>query len=213
MQKWFIKIAQKQRLNPSVVRETSAPFGMPDLHILGEKAILNRPKLALFCSVKSPGKLILEAYDLCQRLREQGITVGGGFHSPMEQECMRILLKSRNHVVWCLARGLRKRPSPEFKKSIADARLLMVTPFAQTVRRQTEVTCIKRNRVVAEMSLAVLVVHAAPGSKIAALCRELLVTGKPVYTFAHPANEAIIEAGALTIAAETDWRHIVGAGQ
>jgi predicted Rossmann fold nucleotide-binding protein DprA/Smf involved in DNA uptake len=85
----------------------------------------------------------------------------------------------------------------------------MVTPFAQTVRRQTEVTCIKRNRVVSDMSVAVLVVHAAPDSKIEALCRELLATGKPVHTFAHPANEAMIEAGARPIAVETDWAKVL----
>ena len=34
------------------------------LHIVGDAAILDRPKVALFCSVKCPGKLILDTYDL-----------------------------------------------------------------------------------------------------------------------------------------------------
>ena len=64
------------------------------------------PNLALFCSVKCPGKLIMDTYDLAQHLRDIGVTVISGFHSPMEQECLHILLRSPNPVIWCLARGL-----------------------------------------------------------------------------------------------------------
>lgn len=63
------------------------------------------PKLALFCSIKCPGKLILNTYDLAKKLRQEGITVISGFHSPMEKECLRILLRSQNPVFWCLAHG------------------------------------------------------------------------------------------------------------
>ena len=38
-------------------------------------------------------------------LRDDGVTVISGFHSPLEQECLRILLRSPHPVVWCLARG------------------------------------------------------------------------------------------------------------
>jgi hypothetical protein len=211
MQKWFIKIAQKQRLKPSVLREGSVPYGTPGMRFLGEKAVLGRPKLALFCSVKCPGKLISDAYDLCQRLREAGITVVGGFHSPMERECMRILLKSPRPVVWCLARGLVKRSPGELKQAVAEGRLLILSPFADKVRRQTADTSAKRNRVVADLAAAAVVVHAAPGSRTEALCLELLKAGKPVYTFNHPANAGIIQAGAKTVTDDTDWHQAVGA--
>ena len=78
------------------------------LDTLGDVEILKRPKVGLFCSVKCPGKLILETYDLCRRFRDEGIIVASGFHSPMEEECLRILLRSPHPVVWCLARGLFK---------------------------------------------------------------------------------------------------------
>jgi predicted Rossmann fold nucleotide-binding protein DprA/Smf involved in DNA uptake len=38
------------------------------------------PLLALFCSVRCPGNLILQTYDFVQRLRQMSITVIGGFH-------------------------------------------------------------------------------------------------------------------------------------
>lgn len=225
MQRWFMKFARKQGRLPYVVRETPAGYSIcdesgagvppsksnsaagtaaPHLHIVGDPTILNRPKVALFCSVKCPGKLILDTYDLAKSFRDEGVTVISGFHSPMEQECMRILLRSTHPVIWCLARGLyRQIPSEpvDCRPAAADGRLVMVTTFADTVRHITAKTAATRNRLVVEMASAVVVAHAAPGSKMEALCRDIFAGGKPLYTFDHPANAALIEAGAKSVAA------------
>ena len=55
---------------------------------------------------------------------------------------------------------------------------------------------------------AVVVAHAAPGSKMEALCRELLAAGKPLYTFDHSANTVIIQDGTRIITPKTDWNCI-----
>lgn len=172
------------------------------LRIKGDEAVLNRPKVALFCSVKCPGKLILDTYDLAKRFRDEGVTVISPFHSPMEQECLRILLRSPHPVIWCLARGLyRQIPSNpvDCRPAAAEGRLVMVTPFPGTVRHITAKTATTRNRLVVEMASAVVVAHAAPGSKMEALCRDILAAGKPLYTFDHPANAALIQAGAKSV--------------
>lgn len=202
MQRLFMNAARKQGLLPSVVREVPAAHGTTPLHIVGDRAILDRPKVALFCSVKCPGKLILDTYDLVGRFRDKGVTVISGFHSPMEQECLRILLRSPHPVVWCLARRLLSRiPSKpvDCRAAVAEGRLVMATPFPDTVRHITAKTATTRNRIVAEMASAVVVAHAAPGSKMEALCRDILAAGKPLYTFDHPANAALIEAGAKNV--------------
>jgi predicted Rossmann fold nucleotide-binding protein DprA/Smf involved in DNA uptake len=171
----------------------------PAIQSTGNASILTRPKIALFCSVKCPGKLILDTYDLAKRLREEGITVISGFHSPMEQECLRILLRSPNPVIWCLARGLLKIIPQELRAAVDEGRLLVVSPFPDKVRRVTAGTAAIRNRFVADMAVAVVVTHAAPDSKIGTLCRQLLAAGKPLYTFDHPANAALLAAGARSI--------------
>lgn len=211
MQKWFMKLARKQGLLPAV-REDAASYapvrsdGEWRLVCYGNAALPAGPRLALFCSVKCPGKLILETYDLCQRLRDIGVTVISGFHSPMEQECRRILLRSPYPVIWCLARGMLKTMPGEVRSAVADGRLIVISPFPDKTRRVTAGTAMIRNRVVADMASAVFVAHAEPGSKVEALCRELLAAGKPLYTFDHPANAAIIQAGAWPISRETDWK-------
>ncbi len=176
----------------------------PAIQIIGDAGILDRPKVALFCSVKCPGKLILDTYDLAKRFRDEGLTVISGFHSPMEQECLRILLRSPHPVIWCLARGLYLQiPSKpvDCRPAVAEGRLVMVTPFPDTVRHITAKTATTRNRLVAEMASAVVVAHAAPGSKMEALCRDILAAGKPLYTFDHPANAELMRAGARQISA------------
>jgi len=173
-----------------------------ELHTTGNADILNCPKTALFCSVKCPGKLILDTYDLAKRFREEGPTVISGFHSPMEQECLRILLRSSNSVIWCLARGMYRRiPAKpvDCRAAVAEGRLLIISPFSDKRQQVEAKTAMIRNRVVADMAAAVIVAHAAPGSKMESLCHELIAAGKPVYTFDHPANVALLQAGARPI--------------
>jgi hypothetical protein len=210
MQRLFMKAARRQGLlPPATVREKLAPYGAPELRTLGDAAILNRPKVALFCSAKCPGKLILDIYDLARQFREQGVTVISGFHSPMEQECLRILLRSPHPVVWCLARGMLKRiplKPVDCRAAVADGRLLIVSSFKDTVRHVTAKTAVVRNRLVADMASVIVIGHAAPGSKIEALSLELLAAGKCLYTFDHPANAALIAASAHAITPGIAWK-------
>ena len=54
-------------------------------------AAFNGNLWALFCSKKCPGELILKTHDLVQRFKERGIPTIGGYHSPIEKECLRVL--------------------------------------------------------------------------------------------------------------------------
>ena len=57
--------------------------------------------------------------------------------------------------------------------------MLLLSPFSATQRRMTEETALTRNLVVAALAETVLVVHATPGNKTEAFCRELARWGKP----------------------------------
>ncbi len=175
----------------------------PTIQTIGDAAILSRPKVALFCSVKCPGKLIIETYDLAKRFRNEGILLVSGFHSPMEQECLRILLCSPHPVIWCLARGMHRRfpTAPvDCRPAVKDGRLVIVSPFPEQVRHVTAKTAMIRNRFVVDMADAVVIAHATSGGKMETLCRETLAVGKPVYTFEHPANELLMRDGARPVA-------------
>lgn len=166
--------------------------------------------LALFCSVKCPGELILKTYDLARALRDRGVAVISGFHSPMEQECLNILLKGQQPVILCPARGIeRMRLRPEWKTPIRQGRLRLLSPFPADCKRMTRQTAEKRNRFVADTADAVFVSYADPGGKTEALCRQLLAEGKPLYTFASPATETLTTAGAVGIRAIDDITEVL----
>lgn len=164
---------------------------------LGNLNILHRRKLALFCSVRCPGHLILQTYDLVQHLRQGGVTVIGGFHAPMERECLTILLRGTQPVVVCPARsieGMRVRAA--YKKPLEEGQLLLLSPFGEAQRRITAQTATVRNRFVAALADAIFVAHAEANSKTERFCREVLAWQKPLYTLESDANVNLIALGA-----------------
>ena len=164
---------------------------------LGAPALLGRPALAVFCSVKCPGSLILQTYDLACALRDAGRTVIGGFHSPVEKECLRLLLRGTGPVVICPARGLEGMRIPAaWREALGQGRLLLLSPFDARCKRATADLAEQRNRFVAALADAVFVAHASPGGKTESLCREIVAWGKPLWTIAGPENANLLAVGA-----------------
>ena len=171
--------------------------GPSSIAALGNLEALKHDKLALFCSVKCPAKLILQTHDLAHALVQAGITVMGGFHSPVEKECLRILLRGRQPVILCPARSLTKLRIPkELKKPLDQGRLLFLSPFPDNRHRSDIQMSLYRNRFVAALADRVFTPYAGPSSKTEQFCSEILGWQKPVYTFSHVLNENLITRGA-----------------
>ena len=150
------------------------------------------------CSVKCPGSLILKTYDLAQKLRETNATVISGFHSPVERECLNVLLNSSANLNICPARGLESMRIPrEYRKPIDEGLLLLVSPFTEKQRQPNSAMTERRNRFVAALADKVFVAYAEPRGKTATLCREIVSWGKPLFTF--EANENLCALGAKAI--------------
>jgi len=185
---------------PTVLREYLSGRVPKTLTALGNFDILQRKKLALFCSVKCPGALILQTYDLARALRDAGVAVIGSFHSPMEKECLTLLLRGTQPVIVCPARSIeRMRTSDEWKAALAEGRLLILSPFGEKFRRITTPLAQKRNEFVAALADAVFVVHAAPGSKTERFCCEVLTWGKPLLTLESDDNAGLLALGATPV--------------
>jgi len=167
---------------------------------LGNPEILRAKRLALFCSRKCPGDLILRTYDLALALREGGVAVVGGFHAPMEKECLTFLLRGESPVVVCPARSLEGMRVPtEWRAPLTDGRLLVLSAFLDRERRATATLAETRNELAAALADEVLVVHAAPGGGIERLCQTVLAWGKPLLTLESPANRHLVALGARVV--------------
>jgi len=168
---------------------------------IGDQQILQQPLLAIFTTTRCPGDVILRLYDAARSLRDAGIPVIGGFHTPMEEDCLELLLRGAQPVVICPARSLHRMRIPAaWKPAIRAGRLLLVSPFAERHRRRTAALAVLRNRFVAEIASEIFVAHAPLGSKTEALCRELLAQGRRIHTFDLPSNAALVALGAQAVA-------------
>src|SRR5712691_6059182 len=104
----------------------------------GELALLERRTVALFCSIRCPGNLVQQTYGLAIALRDSGVAVVGGFHTPMEQECLARLLEGTQPVIICPARSLDELRLPaDWQAPLAAGRLLLLSPFTTQHRRVT----------------------------------------------------------------------------
>lgn len=171
--------------------------GFPQpLHCVGNAGLLDSRTVALLCSVKCPGSVILRAYDLMRDIRNENVTVISGFHSPMEDECLKILLRGTCGVVICPARSLPKRVPVEYREPIDNGRMLLLSTFDDKQNRATSEASIQRNRLVAALSDVIFVPYAAEGGKTEALCREIVDGGKPVFTLQDDHCTNLVALGA-----------------
>jgi len=185
---------------PAVLQQHLVTRAPVTLTALGNLDILRQKKLALFCSVKCPGNLILQTYDLARALRDAGVAVIGGFHSPMEKECLTLLLRGMQPIIICPARSIERMRTPsEWKAPLAEGRLLLLSPFAEKMRRATVDLARKRNELVAALADEVFVAHAAPGSKTEHFCHDVLSWGKPLMTLESDENAGLIARGARPV--------------
>ena len=123
------------------------------LYALGNPDILKEDLLGLFCSIRCPGDVIIKTYDLVRELRDQGVTVASGFHSPMEKECLKFLVKGSQPIVICPARSiLNMRVPREWENYLSDKRLLIISPFDKQYSRVTSKLAEKRNEFTAALS-------------------------------------------------------------
>ncbi len=152
-----------------------------EITFAGDLQLLARETTALFCSSQCPGAAILRTFDRMTHMRDAGEIVLGGFHSPMEQDCLHILLRGTQPIILVLARTLRNlRLAPELVPAFKAGRLLLLSPFCLQQKRVTAALAAKRNRFAAAIASKVLVASAAPGSQTAALLVDSRAAGKSV---------------------------------
>jgi predicted Rossmann fold nucleotide-binding protein DprA/Smf involved in DNA uptake len=168
---------------------------------IGTLDILKQHKLAIFCSTTCPAEIVAQTLAVTHKLVDAGVTVIGGFHSPIERQCLGILLRGGQPVIVSPARSLDKlRIRSEYKEALKNGRLLFVSFFRRDRHRSDVDMAFKRNRYVAALADNILLLHAPASSKTETLCRELISWRKPVYTIDNEANRNLVTLGARTIA-------------
>ncbi len=184
---------------PPALRSGTSLVPCPQIWALGNLDILTMPLLAFFCATRCPGNVILRTYDLALALREAGVPVIGGFHTPMEKECLEVLLRGQQPMVICPARTIERLRLPlSWRQPYDEGRLLVLSPFVVRQRRPTTELAEYRNRFVATLATNIFVAYAGPGSKTAQFCGELVAQHRRAYTLDLPDNAHLVQRGVLS---------------
>ena len=168
------------------------------LTMVGDRQLLRGVQLALICSVSCPGSIVIKTFDTIRRIRDAGLVVAGGFHSPMERECLHFLLRGSQPVVLCPACGIDSfELGAEERRALDERRLSILSIFDHLVTKATPELAFQRNDFVAALAGAVFVPHAVPGGKAEAAARRALARDQVVVTFDDRENKHLIDHGAL----------------
>lgn len=94
-----------------------------------------------------------------------------GFHSPLEQQALRSVLRRSGRVVKVLARGMADyRPAPDEREPLVTGRMLVLAHRKYSTTLQT---ALARNRLVLALATETVIPYVAPGSPLTALLAEM----------------------------------------
>lgn len=162
------RIARDAEDYPAMLRSRLGENAPAELVLLGDQGLLRPRKTALFCSARTPGDAILRTHDAARRMRDEGVTAISGFHSPIEKECLRILLRGKQPLIICPVRAIEAMRIPKEIRSAFDAgRVLFCSPFTGQPMRVTKESAQPRNEVVAALADDAYIAHVSPGGETA----------------------------------------------
>lgn len=174
-------IDRENRLYPELLAKRLGKDASERLWVIGNPEILALPKTALFCSMRCSGDAVIKAMDQARKWRDKGRCIISGFHSPIEKECLHILLRGRQPVIICPARSIENMRIPGIWRPVtAEGRVLIVSMFPASERRMTAKLSTQRNHIVAALADEIHFIHISPGGRMAQLFERVSQLDIPV---------------------------------
>jgi len=193
---------------PVEIREIAPPAGLDSffseksrrLWSAGEPAILQGKLLGIISARQIDSDLALKSSQLLKQLAYlKEVAFIGGWHSPLEEEALRILLRQLAPVVFCVSKGLdRFVLRGDMNGRVSDGRLLLLSHCSPKAKRISRDASMRRNELVVALAAALLILSAPDGTASLKLAKSALRSGRAVLTIEHRMNKELLAAGALT---------------
>jgi len=137
---------------------------------LGATDLLQATLTAFFASRQCPGSAIRAATTrVLQQVRDHS-TLVGGFHSPLAQSLLRLLLEAGGTAVLVLARPVASATLRSAWRRALDAGRMAVVSQSTGSRRLTEQAADDRNDLAAQLADEIVVAHASSGGRLDQQC-------------------------------------------
>lgn len=166
----------------------------------GNAALLTGQPVAFFCSQSCPGDVILKAQDWANARGAEDAPVISGFHTPVERDVLRILLREGRPIIYALARAIEGARLPAtLRVAEKQGHALILSSFSAATRQTTARTAEERNRHILTRAATILIAHASSGGKTESLAVEAIAMGLPLFTLRSPANANLVGLAAAVI--------------
>lgn len=171
----------------------------PKLWCVGDPAILKGRLLGIISARRIDPDLALKASQLITQLASlEDVSFISGWHSPLEEEALRMLLVQPARVIFCLPKSLDKFvPSEDVKDRVRQGRALLLTHCSPRAKRISRDASLRRNHLVVGLARALLVLSAPEGSASLKLARTAINRGKTVLATEHRINGRLLASDAL----------------
>jgi predicted Rossmann fold nucleotide-binding protein DprA/Smf involved in DNA uptake len=190
-------VFKKDKVYPASLRGRLGKCSPDSIYVVGDTSVLKQAAVAFVCSVQCPGSVVIHTFDAIRNLRDAGVTVIGGFHAPMEQECLDFLLRGKQPVIMSLPKGLsRPKLTPAQRRAVEDGRMVLVSIFPETITRTNKRQSQARNEFIAALASSVLIPHASLGGNAESIARQVVGRAQPLFTIQDPENDKLIQLGA-----------------
>jgi predicted Rossmann fold nucleotide-binding protein DprA/Smf involved in DNA uptake len=160
-------------------------FGSEILQGLGNAALLEQRLIAFFASRQCTGAAISAAMDWAVQQAKAKQTVISGFHSPLEQSVLAVLLQAKSPVVVVLSRSVERARLPSSWHQPLSLGLMAVVSCTQSTKRLTAQQATKRNNIVAQLAQQIVIGYASPDGELAHSCEKWEAAGGYSRTIFH----------------------------
>lgn len=178
------------------------------LWCVGDPDILKGRLIGIISARKIDADLALKTSELLKQLLGlEGVSFISGWHSPLEEEALRILLAEGACVIFCVPKSLdRFVPSLEITSRIGQSRALLLSHCSPRAKRISRDASLRRNQLVAGLGKGLLVLSAPEGSVSLKLAQKAISLGRPVFTPRHRLNDGLLSSGAMPATIENIQR-------
>lgn len=156
----------------------------------GQRGLLDLELTALFASRQCPGTAIRLAMDWALQQASAKQAVISGFHSPLEQSVLKVLMAAGSPAVVVLARPVQgAKLQPEWIAALASGHMAVVSGVV-AAGRLTQQLAAERNALVAQLAQSIVLAHASPAGSLAAQAERWRQDGRKVCVLASAAPAA-----------------------
>lgn len=133
---------------------------------VGNASLLDQPLTAFFASRQCPGVAIRLAMAWAIEQARSKNPVISGFHSPLEQSVLEVMLTAGAPCVMVIARKLEQTHLPSTWLSAVQNGTAAIVSAEETTLRLTTELATRRNNWIAEHATKIVVAHASAGGNL-----------------------------------------------